>query len=232
MRHSLVDNEHRFFLPIENDEKLAYWLIAFGHVGACLIPNAIYDAKKEQVSGAIIATGVDVVTVVIMAVCFAFDLINIPIAAGLIASKWIMVATCSLSDYLLRYPEIWPSLDRNQSRALWSSARIMSIATTLNVLPISLGALLTRILFGASEAGIFAIAAYVLRTHVRIIGLLNRTVYPHVVGACGETSSFVKRMFVAYGGFTLLLSAAALLCSEIALSFFFPVRTVRRGQRL
>ncbi|WP_197451782.1 lipopolysaccharide biosynthesis protein [Rosistilla oblonga] len=209
-------------VPIDSGERMAYLVISIGHVGACLIPNAIYDAKGQQVRGASIAACVDVIAVMLTSALFGLEMISVPIAASLVAGKWTLVAAASLTDLAVRNADFRPSFDWSQASSLWKSARMMSIATTLNVAPLSLGVSLTRILFGAGEAGLFAIAAFVLRSHVTVIGLLTRTVFPHVVSATGETPSFARRVFAAFGGVTLLVTTAAFACSEVALAFFLP----------
>jgi O-antigen/teichoic acid export membrane protein len=209
-------------LPLGMDERMAYGLIAFGHIGACLIPNALYDASQSQVRGAGLAAIVEVFATLAIVICFCVGAITIPVAASLVTGKWIVTAIAGLADYGRRQDNFRPRVDRHQVRSLWSSARLMSVATTLNVAPAALGVPLTRALFGAGEAGLLAIAVFVFRTHALVTGLLTRTVFPHVAGTFGETQSFIRRMALAYGSLTLFLTTMAVIGSEIMLRFFLP----------
>jgi len=211
-----------WWLPIESEERTVYLVIALGHVGACLIPNALYDASQSQVRGAAVSASVEIAGTLAIGVGFLLSVITIPVAAALIAGKWIAAAIIGLADYTRQQNDFRPRLDQSQIRSLWKSARLMSFATMLNVAPAALGVPLTRVLFGAGEAGLFAIAAFVFRTHATVAGLLTRTVFPHVAGVYGETGSFKRRLFIAFGCLSASLTAIAVICSEMMLRGFLP----------
>jgi O-antigen/teichoic acid export membrane protein len=210
------------FLPIETDERLCYLLIAFGHWGACLFPTALFDADQSQVAAVAISTLCEAIAVGVIAVCWWIDSLTIPIAAGVIAGKWIASAVLGIAVYKFRHAALRPIFDLAEVKSLWNSAGLMSLATLLNVAPAALGVTLTRILFGSAQAGLFGVAAFVFRTHVTLIGLLTRAVYPHIIGRFGETTSFKKRLLAAYLGLTATLTVLGLICSELMVRYLLP----------
>ncbi|WP_145349853.1 lipopolysaccharide biosynthesis protein [Roseimaritima multifibrata] len=210
------------FLPIGNDEKLAYWLIAFGNLGACLFPLALFDAEQLQVEAAVIATICEVCTLSALAFCWWIEWITVPIAAVFFGAKWWACALIGLADFKRRHRSFRPRIDHSTLLKLWRSARVLSVGTILNVAPAAIGVTLTRILFGPIQAGLFAVAAFVFRAHAMLIGLLTRTVYPHVIGRFGETLSFKRRLFAAYFGVTLTLTIMAAVCSELGIRYVLP----------
>ncbi|MDG2223953.1 MAG: hypothetical protein P8L85_21410 [Rubripirellula sp.] len=206
-------------LPIGNDERFVYVAIAVGHVGACLIPNALFDAENRQVHAAAISTACELMFVVIIACFGGFGGLSMPLAAGLIAGKWIVSAIAGFWEFNRINASFRPTVNRSAVVILYKSAQLTSLATVLNVAPAAIGVVLTRVLFGSTQAGLFAIAAFVFRTHATLVGLLTRTIYPHVVGALGETVSFKARMLRGYLAYTLTLTGMGFICSELLLSY-------------
>jgi O-antigen/teichoic acid export membrane protein len=211
------------FLPIGYDEKLAYLLIAFGHLGACLFPGALFDAEHLQVEAAVITTICEVGSLIVFAICWWIDWITVPSAAVLFAAKWFVSAIIGLMQFKLRHPACCLRVDYSTLLKLWRSARVLSLGTMLNVAPAALGVTLTRILFGPIQAGMFAVAAFVFRTHATLIGLFTRTIYPHVIGKFGETKSFKRRLFAAYLGVTTTLTIVGAFCSELMIRYLLPM---------
>ncbi len=207
------------FFPLAGDERWAYLLIALGHIGASLFPNAMYDADQAQVRGASIIAITEMLGLACVAVCSFFDFISLPVAAVLVAGKWVTSAVVGLADYRFTRDDFQPRFDRSQMRTIWKSSRLMALATMLNVAPLALGVPLTCFLFGANEGGLFAIGAFAFRTHSTIIGLLTRTIYPHVSGVQGESVSFIKRMLAVYASVTISLAVAGVVCGALVLRY-------------
>jgi O-antigen/teichoic acid export membrane protein len=211
------------FLPIGYDEKLAYLLIAFGHLGACLFPLALFDAEQLQVEAAAITTICEVGCLIAFAVCWWTNGITVPSAAVFFAAKWCVSSIIGLTQFKLRHPAYGLRVDYLTLLDLLKSAQVLSLGTMLNVAPAALGVTLTRILFGPIQAGLFAVAAFVFRTHATVIGLFTRTVYPHVIGKFGETKSFKRRLFAAYLGVTTTLTIVGAVCSELMIRYVLPM---------
>ncbi|MCP4885499.1 MAG: hypothetical protein GY904_02680 [Planctomycetaceae bacterium] len=206
-------------LPIGNDERFVYVAIAVGHVGACLIPNALFDAENRQVHAAAISTACELMFVVIIACLGGFGGLSMPLAACLIAGKWIVSAIAGFWEYNRINASFRPTVNRSAVVVLYKSAQLTSLATVLNAAPAAFGVVLTRLLFGSTQAGLFAIAAFVFRTHATLVGLLTRTIYPQVVGGLGETAAFKARMLRSYVAYTLALTGMGFICSELLLRY-------------
>ncbi len=201
--------------PVPTIERHMLLIVAAVAVPMCLNLNPLYDSHHRQALSAALGVPGDVLMLAGVASLHDAGLLTAPGAGLLLLGRHGLTVIAQATIYhrqVRPFRWVW---DRGRATTLLRSGRFMLITGLVYMVPLQGGVILTRLLRGERDTGLYGLALQMGTAYLIAGMLVLRIVQPHIAGPYGLDRLFVRKLIAAIGGILFALWLAGVCAAWV-----------------